>query len=232
MNIEPGAGEPRGPSSGVAAIGATIRRIRAGQGLTLKALAGRSGVSIATISKIERGKITGGFETIYKIARGLGVLVTDILAGDAPDTRTLVRHAADRSDVHTTAIYDYFPQAARRGGALNPYVMVIHTREIPERRDWSIREGEEVVIVLSGAIELHVEGEAVIPLGEGDSACFDCGRRHCFVATGRGPARIVSVSTRPAGFSKLKASAAAVTVARGGRRRGRPPGPSSREEKR
>lgn len=204
MNDGPGGGEPRGPSSGVGAIGATIRRIRASQGLTLKALAGRSGVSIATISKIERGKITGGFETIYKIARGLSVLVTDILAGDTPDTRTLVRHAADRSDVHVTALYDYFPQAARRHGALNPYVMVIRTREVPARRDWSIHEGEEVVMVLSGAIDLHVEGEAVIPLGPGDSACFDCGRRHCFVARGKRPARIVSVSTRPNGFSKLK----------------------------
>lgn len=218
------------PESGVGTIGDSIRRFRLAQGLTLKDLAERSGVSIASISKIERGKITGGFETIYSIARGLGVLVTDILAGDAPDTRTLVRHAADRSDVHATAIYDYFPQAARRRGALNPYVMAIHTREVPERRDWSIHEGEEVVIVLAGAIDLHVEGEDVIPLGPGDSACFDCGRRHCFVATGRGPARIVSVSTRPAGFSHLKTGRRPARLARSGRAGRRPPRPSMREK--
>lgn len=182
------------------AIGAVIRRFREAQGLTLKVLAERSGVSIATISKIENGKIAGGFETIYKIARGLGVLVTDVIAGGTADHRPLVRHAADRRDLHPTGLYDYFPQASRRPGVLNPYVMLIHTREVPEHRDWSIHEGEEVVIVLSGAIDLHVEGEGVTPLGPGDSACFDCGRRHCFVSTGKGPARIVSVSTRPADF--------------------------------
>lgn len=182
------------------AIGGAIRRFREAQGLTLKALAERSGVSIATISKIENGKITGGFETIYKIARGLGVLVTDVIAGETADPRPVVRHAADRRDLHPTGLYDYFPQASRRPGVLNPYIMVIHTRNVPDRRDWSIHDGEEVVIVLSGAIDLHVEEEGVTPLGPGDSACFDCGRRHCFVATGEGPARIVSVSTRPADF--------------------------------
>lgn len=179
------------------AIGAVIRRFREAQGLTLKVLAERSGVSIATISKIENGKIAGGFETIYKIARGLGVLVTDVIAGESVDPRSVVRHAADRRDLHPTGLYDYFPQASRRPGMLNPYIMLILTREVPERRDWSIHEGEEVVIVLSGAIDLHIEGDGVTHLGPGDSACFDCGRRHCFVSTGRGPARIVSVSTRP-----------------------------------
>lgn len=222
MNV-PGGGN-------VLAMGAGIRRSRVAQGLTLKALAERSGVSIATISKIERGKIAGGFETIYKIARGLGVLVTDIPAGDAPDTRTLVRHAADRSDVHATGLYDYFPQAARRSGALNPYVMLIHTRAVPDRRDWSIHDGEEVVIVLAGAIDLHVEGESVIPLGPGDSACFDCGRRHCFVATGEVPARIVSVSTRRPGFSKLKTGGAPATLTPQGRTGTRMPRPEDREE--
>lgn len=182
------------------AIGGAIRRFRETRGLTLKALSERSGVSIATISKIENGKITGGFETIYKIARGLGVLVTDIIAGESADPRPVVLHAADRSDLHPTGLYDYLPQASRRSGALNPYIMVINTRTVPQRRDWSIHDGEEVIIVLSGSIDLHVEGEEIAPLGPGDSACFDCGRRHCFVSTGPEPARIVSVSTRPADF--------------------------------
>ena len=187
------------PSKGLA-VGTGIRRFRVMQGLTLKELAERSGVSIATISKIENGKITGGFETIYKIARGLGVLVTEIIGHPTTSQRPVVRQTADRVDLHPTGLYDYYPQASRSHGALNPYVMVIHTREVPHRRDWSSHDGEEVVIVISGAIDLHVEGEDVTPLRSGDSACFDCGRRHCFVTTGAGPARIVSVSTRRPDF--------------------------------
>ena len=177
-------------------IGVNIRRYRAAEGLTLKQLAERSGVSIATISKIETGKISGGFETIYKIARGLGVLVTEIIIDDTGGEESMVVHQRDKSDVHRTALYDYYPQAFRRAGALNPYIMVIHARELPDLRNWSIHDGEEVVMVLSGKIDLHQEGAEPIRLGAGDSACFECGRRHCFVSVSDQPARILSVSTR------------------------------------
>jgi transcriptional regulator with XRE-family HTH domain len=177
-------------------IGVNIRRYRTAEGLTLKALAERSGVSIATISKIENGKISGGFETIYKIARGLGVLVTEIIVDDTGGKERLAVHRRDASDVHRTALYDYYPQAFRRAGALNPYVMVIHARAAPDARDWSIHDGEEVILVLSGGIELHRENAKPVRLGTGDSACFDSGRRHCFVCVSERPARILSVSTR------------------------------------
>lgn len=184
------------PAQAALSIGDNIKRCRLAEGLTLKALSARSGVSIATISKIENGKISGGFETIYKIARGLGVLVTDII--EEPDSRTepMVVHRRSKTDVHPTALYDYFPQAFRHSGSLNPYLMVIHTREPPDPLDWSIHDGEEVVIVLSGAIELHREDAESVRLESGDSACFDSGRHHCFVCVSKEPARILSVSTR------------------------------------
>jgi transcriptional regulator with XRE-family HTH domain len=177
-------------------IGVNIRRYRVAEGLTLKELAERSGVSIATISKIENGRISGGFETIYKIARGLGVLVTEIIIDDTGGEERLVVHRRDKADVHPTELYDYYPQAFRRAGALNPYVMVINTREPPDLRDWSVHDGEEVVLVLSGSIDLHQEKAEPVRLGAGDSACFESGRRHCFVCVSEQPARILSVSTR------------------------------------
>ena len=177
-------------------IGRTIRRFRRAEGLTLKQLAERSGVSIATISKIENGKISGGFETVYKIARGLGVLVTEIVPPDGADSQPFAVHRHDPADLHATSIYHYFPQAFRRQGVLNTYLMEIRTRRVPERRDWSIHAGEEVIFVLEGTIELHLEGHAPVRLEAGDSACFDCGLRHAFVAVGEGNARILSVSTR------------------------------------
>ena len=177
-------------------IGRNIKRFRVAEGLTLKELARRSGVSIATISKIENDKISGGFETIYKIARGLGILVTEIITTDFAKTERIVLHKKNEADVHETAIYDYYPQAFRHDGALNPYLMVIHTRKKPPKRDWSIHEGEEVVIVLSGMIDLHLEGQKPLKLGTGDSACFDCGVRHAFVSVGDHPAHMISVSTR------------------------------------
>ena len=185
------------PASGAGfSVGASIRRYRLADGLTLAQLAQRSGVSISTISKIENGKISGGFETIYKLARGLGVLVTEIIDAEPEAREPMVVHRGGQSDVHPTGLYDYYPQATRHAGALNPYLMAVHTRTVPDRLDWSIHDGEEVIIVLEGAIDLHQEGAPTMRLQAGDSACFDCGRRHCFVNVGDGVARIVSVSTR------------------------------------
>lgn len=177
-------------------VGENIRKFRRSEGMTLKELSSVSGVSIATISKIENGKISGGFETIYKIARGLGVLVTEIMVSGQSDAGDMVIHKKDASGLHATGLYDYFPQAYRRQGTLNPYIMVIHTHELPHIRDWSIHQGEEVIIVLSGEVELHIEGRELSLLAAGDSACFDSGARHAFVCASKLPARIVSVSTR------------------------------------
>ncbi len=188
--------EPANSTVKALSIGVNIRRYRVAEGLTLKELAERSGVSIATISKIENGRISGGFETIYKIARGLGVLVTEIIIEDTGGEESLVVHRRDKADVHRTALYDYYPQAFRRAGALNAYVMVIQTREPPDLRDWSVHDGEEVVLVLSGKIDLYLENAGSLRLGAGDSACFESGRRHCFVCVSDRHARILSVSTR------------------------------------
>lgn len=177
-------------------IGENIRRFRTSSAMTLKQLSDRSGVSIATISKIETGKVSGGFETIYKIARGLGVLVTDIMNVGAGSEQSFVVHAKNSADVHATDIYDYFPQAFLSVGALNPYMMLIHTRVVPDRIDWSIHEGEEFVCVVSGAIDLHYEGRPPQRLEEGDSVCFNSGTPHAFVSVSRRPAKIFSVSTR------------------------------------
>jgi len=176
--------------------GENIRRFRSEASMTLKQLSERSGVSIATISKIENGKISGGFTTVYKIARGLGVLVTEIIKPAADQEEPLVVKSMDSSDVHPTEIYDYYPLAYRLAGKLNPYLMVIHTKSLPDLRDWSIHEGEEVIHVVSGAIELHLEGQAPQRLAKGDSACFDSGLRHAFVCRSRRPAKMFSISTR------------------------------------
>ena len=190
-------------------VAQNLRDARRQAGLTLADLALRSGVSIATISKIETGKISGGFETIYKIARGLGVLVTDVITenGPAPARAPAMVRKAQQDDIHATELYDYFPQAMRASGTLNPYIMVIKTTDVPDRINWSNHKGEEFVHVLTGSIEIHHAEAGVIRLDAGDSACFDCGPRHAFVSVGNPGAVILSVSTRnPATPDRLSRS--------------------------
>ena len=185
-------------SKSTANIGRHLRRRRLDQNVTLVELSKKSGVSVATISKIETGKVSGGFQTIYKIARGLGVLVTDIMERDDVQEEKIVLQRRSQLEPHRTALYDYYPQATRIHGRLNPGIMVIHTTEVPDRIDWSNHAGEEVVTVLSGSIDLHFEGREPLHLEQGDSACFDSGVPHAYVCTSQQPAEIIFVSTRAA----------------------------------
>ncbi|MED7678516.1 cupin domain-containing protein [Rhodobacteraceae bacterium IMCC15231] len=178
-------------------IGGIIRRTRKASGRTMKDISDASGVSVANISKIETGKITGGFDTIYKIARGLGVLVTDIIPVDTTESDGLVFSKSEDADVHYTSFYDYFLQANHKNGTLNTYIMLIKNRLVPDRVDWSIHDGEEVIFILSGEIMLHIDDEEPCHLKQHDSACFDSGKRHAFVTISEETAQIISVSTRP-----------------------------------
>lgn len=181
--------------SSPANIGKKLRQRRLAQNTTLVELSKKSGVSFATISKIETGKVLGGFQTIYKIARGLGVLVTDIIEQDTQEEK-LILQRREQIEPHRTGLYDYYPQATRTHGRLNPGIMIIHTTEVPDRVDWSNHEGEEVVTVLSGSIDLHYEGREPQHLEQGDSVCFDSGVAHAYVRTSELPAEILFVSTR------------------------------------
>jgi transcriptional regulator with XRE-family HTH domain len=87
----------------LAAVAASMRRLRRQAGLSLAELAGRSDVSAAMLSQVESGKTTPTIAVLWKIAPGLDVPFTSLLpreGGDAPlvlrdaETRTVV--AGDR----------------------------------------------------------------------------------------------------------------------------------------
>ncbi len=59
-------------------LGAAIRERRKGLGLTLAQMAQRTGVSLGYLSQIELGKNSASIETLYRIALGLGLRMSDL----------------------------------------------------------------------------------------------------------------------------------------------------------
>src|SRR5919112_2016933 len=57
-------------------LGSRVKELRRGRGLTLEELAGRSGVSRAMISKLERGEKNPTLVVAAKLAEGLGVTLS------------------------------------------------------------------------------------------------------------------------------------------------------------
>ena len=62
-------------------VGERLRSVRARVGLTQNELSERTGLDQAVISRLERGRHQPRIDTLRRLARGLGVSVSEMLAG-------------------------------------------------------------------------------------------------------------------------------------------------------
>ena len=71
-----------GENLGVASIGRNIQQLRKERRLSMDSLAGRSDVSKAMLSQVEKGKVNPTIGILWKIADGLGVQVRDLISSE------------------------------------------------------------------------------------------------------------------------------------------------------
>jgi transcriptional regulator with XRE-family HTH domain len=75
-------------------IAVRIKELREEQGLSMRKLAERSGLSQAFISSIEAGQKQPTLDSLLKLSSGLGISLIDLLGGD-PVTASLPPHLND-----------------------------------------------------------------------------------------------------------------------------------------
>lgn len=81
-----------------AQLAARLRGLRTERGLTLEALAERTGVSRSMISLIERGESSPTAAILDRLSAGLGVTLASLFAiGSSPDASPLSRRAGQRT---------------------------------------------------------------------------------------------------------------------------------------
>ena len=79
----PAARPATGSTPEYAVIGDHLREVRLGRGLSLRALAGRVGVSPSLISQVETGRARPSVRTLYAIVSELGISLDELLFPDA-----------------------------------------------------------------------------------------------------------------------------------------------------
>jgi transcriptional regulator with XRE-family HTH domain len=84
---EPAARDPLDPS----VIGARVKALRESSGLSLRDLAGRSGVSAPMLSQVERGETSPTLTVASRIASGLELRLSQLLRLDEGGSVTIVR---------------------------------------------------------------------------------------------------------------------------------------------
>jgi transcriptional regulator with XRE-family HTH domain len=184
------------PDERALSIGPRVKALRESEGLSLRDLAERSGVSAPMLSQVERGETSPTLAVAARIAAGLELRLSQLLRLDEGGTVTVVRAGERRkggspSSGHTIEVLTpplpgqraelsrhVLGQGAKTGGDGDPPMHEPGSREI--------------ALVEAGAVVLHIDGERHELLA-GDTVTFDADLPHHFENPGPGEAAIIAV---------------------------------------
>jgi transcriptional regulator with XRE-family HTH domain len=178
------------PDTAIAAaldeVGPRLKRLRAIRGVTLTDLAGRTGISKSTLSRLETGQRKPSLELLLPLAQAYGVPLDELVGapevGD-PRIRLKPRQANGQTVIPLT----------RQPGGVQVWKIVIPRTK--RKVDLRTHEGYEWLYVITGRLRL-VLGEHDIVLGPGEVAEFDTRVPHWFGSDGEVPAEVLSVLGR------------------------------------
>jgi len=164
-------------------IAANLQRLREERNLSFGQLAERSGVSKVMLSQIEKGEGNPTINTIWKVANGLEVDYSQLIAPPMPKVQ-LVRGAdvpLQEDDDGFFQAQCYFPATASR--RFDVFVAKILPGEKHFSEGHSPRT-QEYVLVQQGTLEAVIEDDSYT-LETGDAICFDCTLPHQFANGGQ-----------------------------------------------
>ena len=163
-------------------LGRRLRAARKQFGWTLAQLSARSGVSITTISRAERGQLALGYENFAALGQALQMDMGSMFSGAGVVYRGL------------SFSYEFLGTRAV-GKQMNPVRGTVHARAVNGPEDYARHSGEEFVYVLSGVIEVHFDDGNKVRLARGDSLYFDSRIGHAYISVSRQLAKVIGVIT-------------------------------------
>lgn len=180
-------------------VGELIHKLRKSKKMTLLELSNESGVALATLSRMENGKMTGTLESHMNICKALEINLPDLYKDLSASKKTIeLRPRTARTDVF---VHDN--KAASEmlaSNFMNKKMMPILVKigKAGRTHGEETKSGvERFIYVLDGKIEANI-GDNKYDLVKGDSLYFESSLPHYFRNTGTGETRFISVTTPPA----------------------------------
>ncbi len=174
-------------------VGERIKSIRVGRGLTVGALADRTGLSKGLISQVENDKTSPSLTTLAKIAEGLGVPPAYLLL--KPEEGIEVVRAGERP------VYQFGPDHFRvellTGRTKNLRGTLGELLPGQSTGEGHAHPGEEFHMLLEGRIRAE-QGEHSVTLEAGDCWTWKGCVPHRVTNIGEGLARILMVTSTSA----------------------------------
>ncbi len=169
--------------------------------MTLSALAEQAGVAKSTVSLIERGQGNPSIDTVWALARALGVPFTSLFHDEPPaDDVSVVRE----DDGSVIAVEDAGLDAdglivrhmlTRTGGALIEIYTLVLDEGAVRHAQAHVAGLFEHLTIAAGTVEISTDSFTET-LGQGDLISFRADRPHTYRVI-EGPVRIVSVHEYP-----------------------------------
>ena len=180
--------------------GERIRHRRRAQNISLKQLAGRSGISIGLLSQIERGLSSPSLRVLASLADALKLGLADLSDDGPPESAArerIVVRADERKKLSfwRTGISKELLTPFTEDATLDIFLVVLDAGGTTASQLYA-HAGEEGGLVLEGNIAINVDGKEH-RLHAGDGFRFASTRRHSFWNLGPGTARVLWVNARP-----------------------------------
>lgn len=187
--------------SGPINLGQKIHSLRKQAGFTLEDLAAKSGLALATLSRIEHGKAGSNVKTHLKLCDALGISLTELYQG-VPMLGGETEPLEPTSEQAETFIYDEKASAillARQVLQKNMMPQLITLQPGGSTHRELQRPGtEKWLFVLEGAVEVKV-GEQHFELKRYGTLYFKASQPHQLRNPGKAAAKCISV-TSPVGL--------------------------------
>jgi transcriptional regulator with XRE-family HTH domain len=191
--------DPKHPKHGLRAmgidVGERLRFVRGRHKLSQRELAKRSGVTNSTISLIESNQMNPSVGALKRILDGIPMGLAEFFALTPDRPRKAFYRADELAEIGKGPISYRQIGDSLFGRALQIlkecYQPGGDTGRIP-----LVHDGEEGGIVVSGRLEVTVDGERRI-LGPGDAYYFESRRPHRFRCIGGKPCEVISACSPP-----------------------------------
>ena len=172
-------------------VGARLRMLRAGAGLSIRALAEMSKLNVNTLSLIENGKTSPSVSTLQQLAGALGLPVTEFFVTEQGEKTVVYQQNGGRPRaLFEHGVMEDLGAGMSRFGA-EPLIVTLET-EADSGKNPIVHTGREFVYCLEGRIAYTVDTDTY-SLEPGDSLLFEAYLPHRWKNTDAKPSRLLLV---------------------------------------
>ncbi|MEA2229936.1 MAG: hypothetical protein QOF04_3566 [Solirubrobacteraceae bacterium] len=180
----------------VSELGSKVAKARAERGWSLQQLANRSGLSPASIHKIEKSGMTPTITSLMKLAAALGKSVGSFIEESEGLRPVTVTRSDERPRLHTSKQGLVLNSVSGRYG---PFFVAGAEAQVEPGADSGpdpmMHPGEELVLLVEGSMHFTIDGERY-DLEEGDSIHFRTAYPHSWANPSDRPARAIWLAIR------------------------------------